>query len=108
MSDGPDLYRITQHSKYLWAVELAHPIHGWISVADCLLPWVDVMRITQPIRMDAAPTPKGVRPFGAGVKGACEWCGQNPHRYLAVSDGGAQYICEVCATDVKPSVQVVQ
>ena len=136
MSDGTDLYRITQRTQYLWAVEMAHPIHGWISVADCLLPWVDVMRITEPIRMDAAPTPKGVRPFGevegdhpqvpsmritqpiqptapptrkggrlfgAGVKGSCEWCGQNPHRYLAVSDGGRQYICEVCALDVTPT-----
>jgi len=103
MSAGPDLYRITQRTQYLWAVEYAHPVHGWISVADCLLPWVDVLRITQPIQPTSPPTQKGGRLFGAGVKGLCGWCNQNPYKYLAVSDGGKQYICEVCALDVVPA-----
>lgn len=103
MTDGPDLYRITQRTRYLWSVEYAHPVHGWLSVADCLLPWVDVMRVTQPIRMDATPTPVGVRPFDEGdINGACAWCAQNPARYLLVGEDGKSMVCGVCARDVLP------
>jgi hypothetical protein len=102
MSDGPDLYRLTQRTKYLWSVEYDHPARGWISVADCLLPWVDVVKAVKTTQPTSPPTRKGGKVAGK-VNSPCEWCGQNPHRYLAVSDGGAQYICEVCAVDVAPS-----
>lgn len=106
--------KITPISKYLYRVEVQEEAGFWIRVHDCDgIPWSDVKKYLP----SHATNPNESTPhlFGGLSQSGdclivstgyaerialCDWCHQNPRQYMAVSDTGRHFVCNVCASDV--------